>query len=526
MGEQQLKSNSDLSTLLSTMPHDRWILVNPSSSFRPSARYKHSAEVVGDKLIVIGGSRNGRYLSDIQVFDLRSFKWSTVQLTMNPKHLESDGSISGQVFPASAGHSLVRWENKLLVVAGNSKMPSDTVRVYQIDLETCTWSPVNTDGEVPISRGGQSVTVVGSRLYMFGGEDKKSRLLNDFHVLDLETMTWEVAETRGTAPGPRFDHIATVHAEQYLLIFGGSSHSVCFSDLHLLDLETMEWSQPETQGAYVTPRGGHAGTAVDDNWYIVGGGDNKSGATETVVLNTSKFVWSVATAVVERHPLASEGLTLCSTTTNGEKLVIAFGGYNGNYNNEIFVMKPKQKDMVRPRLLQSPAAAAAAASVTAAYAIAAASDEKTVRASATEDLKTKNVQSDSTAIKKKTTSEIDVLREEKTNLESKLAEIKAENSRLTDKLEYARSAHSELMKEHDSVHSQLAAESSRCTKLETQIQTAQEKLGAIGSLEEEIETLRREISQIERKVPTAAQQQRSGGVWKWVAGSPQDSDDK
>lgn len=39
----------------------------------------------------------------------------------------------------------------------------------------------------------------------------------------------------------------------------------------------MEWSQPQTQGAYVTPRGGHASTIVDENWYIVGGGDNMSG---------------------------------------------------------------------------------------------------------------------------------------------------------------------------------------------------------------------------------------------------------
>ena len=30
---------------------------------------------------------------------------------------------------------------------------------------------------------------------MFGGEDKKRRLLNDLHVLDLETMTWDVVET-------------------------------------------------------------------------------------------------------------------------------------------------------------------------------------------------------------------------------------------------------------------------------------------------------------------------------------------
>lgn len=39
----------------------------------------------------------------------------------------------------------------------------------------------------------------------------------------------------------------------------------------------MEWSQPQTQGDLVAPRAGHAGITIDENWYIVGGGDNKNG---------------------------------------------------------------------------------------------------------------------------------------------------------------------------------------------------------------------------------------------------------
>lgn len=42
-----------------------------------------------------------------------------------------------------------------------------------------------------VSRGGQSVTLVGTSLVMFGGEDAKRSLLNDLHILDLETMTWD-----------------------------------------------------------------------------------------------------------------------------------------------------------------------------------------------------------------------------------------------------------------------------------------------------------------------------------------------
>jgi N-acetylneuraminic acid mutarotase len=106
-------------------------------------------------------------------------------------------------------------------------------------VETNSWSSVDTYGKVPISRGGQSVSLVGSRLIMFGGEDNKRRLLNDLHILDLETMMWEEVKTGKGGPAPRYDHSAAVYADQYLLIFGGSSHSTCFSDIYLLDLQTV-----------------------------------------------------------------------------------------------------------------------------------------------------------------------------------------------------------------------------------------------------------------------------------------------
>ncbi|KAL6977595.1 hypothetical protein U1Q18_026387 [Sarracenia purpurea var. burkii] len=46
-----------------------------------------------------------------------------------------------------------------------------------------------------VSRGGQSVTLVGSSLVIFGGQDAKRSLLNDLHILDLESMTWDEIDT-------------------------------------------------------------------------------------------------------------------------------------------------------------------------------------------------------------------------------------------------------------------------------------------------------------------------------------------
>ena len=42
-----------------------------------------------------------------------------------------------------------------------------------------------------VSCRGQSVTLVGTTLVIFGGQDAKRTLLNDLHILDLETMTWD-----------------------------------------------------------------------------------------------------------------------------------------------------------------------------------------------------------------------------------------------------------------------------------------------------------------------------------------------
>lgn len=47
---------------------------------------------------------------------------------------------------------------------------------------------------------------------------------------------------RQTPPAPRFDHTAAVHAEHYLLIFGGCSHASFFNDLHVLDLQSVSIS--------------------------------------------------------------------------------------------------------------------------------------------------------------------------------------------------------------------------------------------------------------------------------------------
>ncbi|KAI0500404.1 hypothetical protein KFK09_018616 [Dendrobium nobile] len=493
-GDKMVNGHYNLNVLLSEIHNDNWTLLH-SSGRKPLARYKHAIAVAQEKLFVIGGSCNGRYFSDVQVFDLRSLTWSVLNPRIEIENLGLENSTSKVAFPAISGHSLVEWENKLLVVAGHSKEKTDSVI-----------------GLHDVARGGQSVTIVGSKLIMFGGEGRNRQLLNDLHILDLITMTWDEVETKNAPPSPRFDHTATEHAGRYLFIFGGSTQSSCFCDLHVLDLQNMEWSQPDVQGVAVTPRGGHAGAAVGDMWYLVGGGNNISGATETIVLNMSKLVWSVATVVPSQDPLASEGLSLSAMSIDGESLLIAFGGYNGKYSNELFVLKPKPRVPTKPKLYQSPAAAAAAASVTAAYALVTSTGTKDI------DPVDENVKSEQAKRQPEPESfATEVLTVEKKNLESKLAEVRRENAKVEGNLEDARNRQSLLSMELKAVASQLEAERSRCFKLEIQISDIQKRLNSVGSLERELEILRQERSQVEQNT-AGVQQQGSGGLLRWMTG--------
>ncbi|KAH9689377.1 Acyl-CoA-binding domain-containing protein 4 [Citrus sinensis] len=502
----------------SVVVYDQWI-APPISGQRPKARYEHGAAVVQDKMYIYGGNHNGRYLSDMHILDLRSWAWSKIQAKAVA---ESTESPSPALLTPCAGHSLIPWENKLLSIAGHTKDPSEIIQVKVFDLQTCSWSTLKTYGKPPVSRGGQSVTLVGTSLVIFGGEDAKRSLLNDLHILDLETMTWDEIDAVGVPPSPRSDHAAAVHAERYLLIFGGGSHAACFNDLHVLDLQTMEWSRPTQQGEIPTPRAGHAGVTIGENWFLVGGGDNKSGVSETVVLNMSTLVWSVLTSVQGRVPLASEGLSLVVSSYSGEDVIVAFGGYNGRYNNEVHVLKPSHKSTLSSKMIETPVPDSVSAVQNNTNPTRDLESELEVgQEGKIREIVVDNVDSEPLISKHPETTEhlIATLKAEKEELESSLSKEKLQSIQLKQDLTEAESQNTDLYKELQSVRGQLAAEQSRCFKLEVDVAELRQKLQTMETLQKELELLQRQKAASEQAALNA-KRQSSGGMWGWLAGAP------
>ncbi|KAK1294086.1 Acyl-CoA-binding domain-containing protein 4 [Acorus calamus] len=501
--------------------YDQWIAPSVSGQ-RPRPRYEHGAAVLQEKMYIYGGNHNGRYLSDLQVLDLKSLTWSKVATKASAGTFDPSSAVS---LAPCAGHSLISWGDKLIMIAGHTKDPSETVAVKEFDPYTCTWSSLRAYGKAPVSRGGQSVTLVGTSLVMFGGEDATRSLLNDLHILDLETMTWDEIDTVGVPPSPRSAHAAAVHAERYLLIFGGGSHATCFNDLHVLDMQSMEWSRPTQQGEMPSPRAGHAGVTIGENWFIAGGGNNKSGVSETVVLNMSTLVWSVVTGVQGRVPLASEGLSLVASSFSGEDILISFGGYNGRYSNEVHVLKPSHKSTLQPKAVENPVPDSVAVPLPM---------KNTTRDVVTEleslqDGKIREIAIDNVDLDPLKNSDesterlILALKSEKEELEAAVAKEQMHTLQLKQELADAVTRKTDLTKELQSVRSQLAAEQSRCFKLEVDVAELRQKLQTVEALEKELELLQRQKAASEQAALSAKQGQSSGGVWGWLAGSPPES---
>ncbi|XP_078435628.1 acyl-CoA-binding domain-containing protein 6-like isoform X2 [Wolffia australiana] len=516
---QKIKAVNNVSDVLSDIKvYDQWI--SPKISGKPpKSRYEHGAAVVEEKMYIFGGNHNGRYLCDIQCLDLKTLTWSRVE----PQSETSEALKI--ILPAPcAGHSLVTWGSKILSVGGHTKDPAETLTVKEFDPRTCSWSQLKTFGKAPLARGGQSASLVGMNLVIFGGQDARRTLLNDLHVLDLETMTWDDMEAGGVPPSPRADHAAAVHADRYVLIFGGGSHAACFNDLHVLDVQSMEWSKPIPQGIVPSPRAGHAGVTVGENWYIVGGGDNKTGASETLVLNMSTLVWSVVTTVQGRMPVASEGLSLVSCSHMGNDILISFGGYNGRYSNEVYALKPSHKSAVNSNLTESLKTESIAELLPL-------SNAPNPVENAEADITTDHVPKIVETIEDNLTNDhaehlLEALKSDNEELQAALAREELQRHQLKQDLAEAEARNAELTKELQSVRGQLASEQSRCFKLEVEIAEMRQKVQALGALQKEVELLQRQKAAAEEAAAMAAanakQRQSSGGVWGWLAGDTSD----
>lgn len=320
-----------------------WVSPYIASERRPPPRYEQAMALVGTHLYVMGGNWGGRYLGDAWAMDLEDLAWAPVS------PIPAGPNASGV-----AGHAAVAWNNNVLCFGGHTKGKDvTTLPVKMLDTATGEWTVLddeigpqdNDDNGVPGPRGGLSVNVLGSRAYVFGGEDNKRKPLNDLWVLDLSTMNWNRLQPSGVPPSPRSAHSACTYRGRFLIVFGGGSVATCYDDLVILDTQTLEWFTPEVDGHLPPARAGHAAAVLGSTLYVVGGGNNARGCADMYSLDLTNLEdrgvlrWTLVGHTPPESAIAAEGLSLITVPMAG--CLVSFGGYNGKYHNAVHVYRPE-----------------------------------------------------------------------------------------------------------------------------------------------------------------------------------------
>lgn len=140
-----------------------------------------------------------------------------------------------------------------------------------------------TTGREPHPLVGATTTILGDKLYVFGGRRlsrTRPQLTSDLYELDLVKRHWTKIDAKGDLPPPRYFHSVCALGDTKLVCYGGMSPSsqqanqaaaaqgapsdgqpevVVMSDIHIYDVPTKSWMHIQTPDA---PQGRYAHCAT------------------------------------------------------------------------------------------------------------------------------------------------------------------------------------------------------------------------------------------------------------------------
>ena len=344
--QESIKSSNSFSLPKTAAKSRSWQWAYPTiEGVPPSPRGGHTATLVGASLIVFGGhyyaGKNDGfiYLNDTIVLDVNDNRW------YRPK-------LNGIPPPARYGHSAVLAGSRIVIFGGRGGNSAHFRDLHALDPLTMTWYQGPEGGNAPLGRLNHSASLIGTRMFIFGGWNKDA-FFNDLFVLDLAAMAWTQPETSGPAPLPRMGHVATVIGSN-ILIQGGFSYDKSnvsdkmgsklkesyLNDLRVLDTETFVWSRLRVSG--VPPRHcyGHSMDISGSDILVFGGYgifQKQQGDVVDyfVILDTDSMTWS-RVGVNGVPPPQRYGHT---ATPIGPHLLV-FGGWEKmKAMNDVFVIR-------------------------------------------------------------------------------------------------------------------------------------------------------------------------------------------
>ncbi|KAF9566138.1 galactose oxidase [Agrocybe pediades] len=185
---------------------------------------------------------------------------------------------SGDVPSPRLGHTVALLRNVVILWGGDTNRntsPNHDNSLYLLNLLTREWTLLKVSSPTPRGRYGHTLTLIGSKLYVFGGQVNQE-FFNDIWLFDLNSLktmpTWDNSHEPATSvrPPPRTTH-SSVAFEDQIIIFGGTDGKYHYNDTWSFNVNTRVWTELICAGYIPAPRESHAAAVVDGIMYVFGG---------------------------------------------------------------------------------------------------------------------------------------------------------------------------------------------------------------------------------------------------------------
>ncbi|XP_077277912.1 host cell factor isoform X1 [Temnothorax americanus] len=338
-------------------PMLKWKRIANPTGPQPRPRHGHRAVAIKDLMVVFGGGNEG-IVDELHVYNTATNQWFVP-------------STKGDIPPGCAAYGFVVDGTRIFVFGGMVEYGKYSNELYELQASRWEWKRLRPKPPKheppPCPRLGHSFTLIGNRVFLFGGlanesDDPKSnipRYLNDLYTLELlpnGQTAWDVPQTHGHAPPPRESHTGVAYTDRttgksWLVIYGGMS-GCRLGDLWFLDVDSMTWNKPVVHGPTPLPRSLHTATLIGHRMYVFGGWvplvvddvkvashEKEWKCTSTLAcLNLETFTWEQLTvdSLEENVPRARAGH--CAVGVHS-RLYVWSGrdGYRKAWNNQVRV---------------------------------------------------------------------------------------------------------------------------------------------------------------------------------------------